>query len=91
MLMTHGEVQNLLSRSLALFFTDLFSLMDRGFILPLAGSFVSRLDPRNEIQTLVSCKFKMLKILCSYEHFIPISLPVVKPLASVVTILEDFW
>lgn len=90
-IISNSKIQSVLSKSVALFLTDLFSLMDRGFILQLAGSVVNRIDPRNAIQTLVSSKFKILKIFCSYEHFIQINIPITTPLQSIITVMKDFW
>ena len=84
------SVHATLSVSIALFLKDLLSVMDRGFVFQLIGSFITRLDPRNAIKNLTSSKFKALKILCSYEHFIPLNIPIIKELESVTTVMSDF-
>lgn len=80
-----------LSRYISLFLKDLLGLMNRGFVLQLIGNFISRLDPRNQIRVVVSCKFSALKVICCYEHFVPLNIPIIEEFTSVTTIVSDFW
>uniref|UniRef100_A0A8D3DJ61 Dedicator of cytokinesis 8 n=1 Tax=Scophthalmus maximus TaxID=52904 RepID=A0A8D3DJ61_SCOMX len=54
--------------SLAFFLYDLLSLMDRGFVFQLMSSKTVSLP------TLISMRLEFLRILCSHEHYLNLSL-----------------
>jgi dedicator of cytokinesis protein 9/10/11 len=80
-----------LARTAAYFLKDLFGLMNRGYVLQLIANFISQIDPKNATSALVSIKFAVLKIVCSYEHFVPLCLPTAPEFTSVSSLMIDFW
>ncbi|XP_072019097.1 dedicator of cytokinesis protein 7-like isoform X1 [Amphiura filiformis] len=76
----------LLNASLAFFLQDLFSLMDRGFVLNLiriyckqvSGKITALADPT----TLAQLKLDFLRIVSSHEHYVTLNLPFLPPSMS---------
>ncbi|KAJ8040484.1 Dedicator of cytokinesis protein 7 [Holothuria leucospilota] len=76
----------LLNSHLAFFMRDLFSLMDRGFVMGLihkyckqvSGKIVALSDPT----TLALLKLDFLRIICSHEHYVTLNLPFQSTVAS---------
>uniref|UniRef100_A0A671TRZ4 Dedicator of cytokinesis 8 n=1 Tax=Sparus aurata TaxID=8175 RepID=A0A671TRZ4_SPAAU len=56
--------------SLAFFLYDLLSLMDRGFVFQLVKSYSKSMS----MPTLISMRLEFLRILCSHEHYLNLSL-----------------
>nr|XP_018911108.1 PREDICTED: dedicator of cytokinesis protein 7 [Bemisia tabaci] len=75
-----------INASLAFFILDLFSIMDRGFVLMLVGIFyrevTSKLCSCPEDIMLFSLKLDFLRIVSSHEHFIALNLPFGTPFTS---------
>jgi hypothetical protein len=80
-----------LARTTAYFLKDLLGLMDRGFVQQLISDFITHIDPKNSTNALVSIKFAVMKILCAYEHFVPLCLPIAPEFTSVSTFVMDNW
>ncbi len=53
--------------------------------------YVSKICPYNDNAALVKFKFSALKILCDYEHYVPLNLPVPQQIVSVPAIPMQFW
>uniref|UniRef100_A0A4W6C4Z7 Dedicator of cytokinesis 8 n=1 Tax=Lates calcarifer TaxID=8187 RepID=A0A4W6C4Z7_LATCA len=56
--------------SLAFFLYDLLSLMDRGFVFQLVKNYSKCVS----LPTLISMRLEFLRILCSHEHYLNLSL-----------------
>eukprot|EP00041_Stephanoeca_diplocostata_P038322 m.1498353 g.1498353 ORF g.1498353 m.1498353 type:complete len:2221 (+) comp25203_c0_seq1:290-6952(+) len=64
--------------NVALFACECFSTMDRGFVLAVIQKYLSLITKGTSVSSyLIKCKLEFLKILCDYEHFVPLNLPLV--------------
>uniref|UniRef100_A0A8C4EXQ3 Dedicator of cytokinesis 8 n=1 Tax=Dicentrarchus labrax TaxID=13489 RepID=A0A8C4EXQ3_DICLA len=70
----HKEVEQAekVNISLAFFLYDLLSLMDRGFVFQLVKNYCNQVDV--SMPTLISMRLEFLRILCSHEHYLNLSL-----------------
>uniref|UniRef100_A0A671L1Y1 Dedicator of cytokinesis 8 n=1 Tax=Sinocyclocheilus anshuiensis TaxID=1608454 RepID=A0A671L1Y1_9TELE len=59
--------------SLAFFLYDLMSLMDRGFVFQLVKNYCNQVLHVN-MSTLISMRLEFLRVLCSHEHYLNLSL-----------------
>uniref|UniRef100_A0AAQ4S6U5 Dedicator of cytokinesis 8 n=1 Tax=Gasterosteus aculeatus aculeatus TaxID=481459 RepID=A0AAQ4S6U5_GASAC len=72
-----GEVEQAekVNISLAFFLYDLLSLMDRGFVFQLVKNYCNQMSAKNlSMPTLISMRLEFLRILCSHEHYLNLSL-----------------
>uniref|UniRef100_A0A674NJ54 Dedicator of cytokinesis 8 n=1 Tax=Takifugu rubripes TaxID=31033 RepID=A0A674NJ54_TAKRU len=61
--------------SLAFFLYDLLSLMDRGFVFQLVKNYCNQMSAKSVcMPTLISMRLEFLRILCSHEHYLNLSL-----------------
>ncbi|KAM7416050.1 hypothetical protein PAMA_018225 [Pampus argenteus] len=61
--------------SLAFFLYDLLSLMDRGFVFQLVKNYCNQISAKSvSLPTLISMRLEFLRILCSHEHYLNLSL-----------------
>ncbi|XP_030623318.1 dedicator of cytokinesis protein 8 [Chanos chanos] len=61
--------------SLAFFLYDLMSLMDRGFVFLLVKHYCNQMSAKSvSMSTLISMRLEFLRILCSHEHYLNLSL-----------------
>ncbi|XP_028314469.1 dedicator of cytokinesis protein 8 isoform X2 [Gouania willdenowi] len=61
--------------SLAFFLYDLLSLMDRGFVFQLVKNYCNQMSAKVVVMpTLISMRLEFLRILCSHEHYLNLSL-----------------
>ncbi|XP_076021315.1 dedicator of cytokinesis protein 8 isoform X2 [Genypterus blacodes] len=61
--------------SLAFFLYDLLSLMDRGFVFQLVKIYCNQMSSKSiSMPTLISMRLEFLRILCSHEHYLNLSL-----------------
>uniref|UniRef100_A0A8C5CC66 Dedicator of cytokinesis 8 n=1 Tax=Gadus morhua TaxID=8049 RepID=A0A8C5CC66_GADMO len=61
--------------SLAFFLYDLLSLMDRGFVFHLVKNYCNQMSSKGILMpTLISMRLEFLRILCSHEHYLSLSL-----------------
>ncbi|KAK7934281.1 hypothetical protein WMY93_005177 [Mugilogobius chulae] len=61
--------------SLAFFLYDLLSLMDRGFVFLLVKNYCNQMSSKSvSMPTLISMRLEFLRILCSHEHYLNLSL-----------------
>ncbi|XDV48898.1 hypothetical protein PO909_018249 [Leuciscus waleckii] len=61
--------------SLAFFLYDLMSLMDRGFVFQLVKNYCNQMAAKSvNMSTLISMRLEFLRILCSHEHYLNLSL-----------------
>ncbi|XP_051569546.1 dedicator of cytokinesis protein 7-like isoform X3 [Myxocyprinus asiaticus] len=73
------ELVERLNSSLAFFFNDLLSLMDRGFVFNLIRSYYKQIN--NKLHTaqnpssLTALRMDFIRIVCSHEHYITLNLP----------------
>ncbi|RUS77352.1 hypothetical protein EGW08_014889 [Elysia chlorotica] len=65
------------NHSLANFVKSCFTLMDRGYVFRLVSKYIENFNP-GDSKTLHDFKFEFLRIVCSHEHFIPLSLPLMR-------------
>eukprot|EP01102_Stenamoeba_stenopodia_P018092 TRINITY_DN6594_c0_g1_i2.p1 TRINITY_DN6594_c0_g1~~TRINITY_DN6594_c0_g1_i2.p1 ORF type:complete len:603 (-),score=115.58 TRINITY_DN6594_c0_g1_i2:1059-2867(-) len=90
------EVTPLFNSYLGFFVKDLFSLLDRGFVLSLVHEYVTITSSQvqnGQVQksSVLKDKFSFLRIICDYEHFIPLNLPITQPLASINNLTLTNW
>ncbi|XP_065103282.1 dedicator of cytokinesis protein 8 isoform X2 [Paramisgurnus dabryanus] len=61
--------------SLAFFLYDLMSLMDRGFVFQLVKNYCNQMAAKSvNMATLISMRLEFLRVLCSHEHYLNLSL-----------------
>ncbi|XP_062854998.1 dedicator of cytokinesis protein 8 [Trichomycterus rosablanca] len=61
--------------SLAFFLYDLMSLMDRGFVFNLVKNYCNQMSAKSvSMSTLISMRLEFLRVLCSHEHYLNLSL-----------------
>nr|XP_057925533.1 dedicator of cytokinesis protein 8 isoform X2 [Doryrhamphus excisus] len=61
--------------SLAFFLYDLLSLMDRGFVFQLVKNYCNQMSAKSvSMPTLISMRLEFLRILCSHEYYLNLSL-----------------
>ncbi|XP_056152523.1 dedicator of cytokinesis protein 8 [Lampris incognitus] len=61
--------------SLAFFLYDLLSLMDRGFVFQLVKNYCNQMSAKSvSMATTISMRLEFLRILCSHEHYLNLSL-----------------
>ncbi|KAM9857754.1 dedicator of cytokinesis protein 8 [Aulostomus maculatus] len=61
--------------SLAFFLYDLLSLMDRGFVFQLVKNYCNQMSAKSvSMPVLISMRLEFLRILCSHEHYLNLSL-----------------
>ncbi|KAL7828401.1 hypothetical protein SRHO_G00320350 [Serrasalmus rhombeus] len=61
--------------SLAFFIYDLMSLMDRGFVFNLVRNYCNQMSAKSvSMSTLISMRLEFLRVLCSHEHYLNLSL-----------------
>ncbi|KAJ8310567.1 hypothetical protein KUTeg_012432 [Tegillarca granosa] len=65
------------NHSLAYFVKMAFTLMDRGFVFKEIAAYMENFGP-GDPTTLHEFKFEFLQIVCSHEHFVPLSLPLMR-------------
>ncbi|XP_075426230.1 dedicator of cytokinesis protein 10 isoform X4 [Ascaphus truei] len=61
--------------SVGYFLKRCFTFMDRGFIFKMISSYINMFGPGDH-KILHQCKFEFLEEVCTYEHFVPLCLPV---------------
>lgn len=64
------------NQALSHFLVRLFSMMDRGFVFKLIKLYLDKFHSAKDSLPLHSYKFEFLAIISSYEHYIPLNLPV---------------
>jgi len=86
-------VSSEINQNLALFFKDLLSIADRGYVFSMIDNYVGQLCPSNAPSeaVLVKFKFAMLQVIVDHEHYIPLNLPIELPIISVPAIAIQFW
>uniref|UniRef100_A0A8C8J313 Dedicator of cytokinesis 8 n=1 Tax=Oncorhynchus tshawytscha TaxID=74940 RepID=A0A8C8J313_ONCTS len=61
--------------SLAFFLYDLLSLMDRGFVFILVKNYCNQMSAKSiSMPTMIGIRLEFLRILCSHEHYLNLSL-----------------
>ncbi|XP_055868577.1 dedicator of cytokinesis protein 9-like isoform X6 [Biomphalaria glabrata] len=73
----HKEETKNANHSLANFVKNCFTLMDRGYVFKMISKYIENFNP-GDSKTLHDIKFEFLRIVCSHEHFIPLSLPLMR-------------
>nr|XP_019958252.1 PREDICTED: dedicator of cytokinesis protein 8 [Paralichthys olivaceus] len=69
--------------SLAFFLYDLLSLMDRGFVFQLVKNYCNQMSAKSvSMPTLISMRLEFLRILCSHEHYLNLSLFFISPASA---------
>ncbi|XP_052335051.1 dedicator of cytokinesis protein 8-like isoform X4 [Oncorhynchus keta] len=72
--------------SLAFFLYDLLSLMDRGFVFILVKNYCNQMSTKTvSMPTLISMRLEFLRILCSHEHYLNLSLYFSSPASAPVS------
>ncbi|KAJ6244379.1 dedicator of cytokinesis dock [Anaeramoeba flamelloides] len=75
---TIGKTLNL---EIAIFFKDLFSLIDRGYVFQLIDFYLKNLIPRDKSEvSIMEFRPYFLRVLTNYEYFIQLNLPVLPSL-----------
>ena len=75
------------NHALAHFIARMFSLMDRGYVFRLIKLYLDKFHTAKDSVPLHTYKFEFLAIVTSYEHYVPLNMPinfaqVLKPLNS---------
>ncbi|KAI9144507.1 hypothetical protein BKA69DRAFT_1122349 [Paraphysoderma sedebokerense] len=82
-----------LNEALAYFLLDLFNFMNKTFVVDLIEQHATRFR-LSDSGTLLEFKFDFLSIICGYEHFIPLNLPLTsyfnEPFARLSAMLKQF-
>ncbi|XP_010731302.2 dedicator of cytokinesis protein 8 isoform X2 [Larimichthys crocea] len=81
----HKEVEQAekVNISLAFFLYDLLSLMDRGFVFQLVKNYCNQISAKSvSMPTLISMRLEFLRILCSHEHYLNLSLFFSSPMSA---------
>uniref|UniRef100_A0A8C7Z2D4 Dedicator of cytokinesis 8 n=1 Tax=Oryzias sinensis TaxID=183150 RepID=A0A8C7Z2D4_9TELE len=68
--------------SLAFFLYDLMSLMDRGFVFQLVKNYCNQVNLLVSMPNLISMRLEFLRILCSHEHYLNLSIFFCSPASS---------
>ncbi|KAJ8380780.1 hypothetical protein SKAU_G00015580 [Synaphobranchus kaupii] len=69
--------------SLAFFLYDLLSLMDRGFVFQLVKNYCNQMLAKSvSMPTLITMRLEFLRILCSHEHYLNLSLFFTNPTSA---------
>ncbi|KAJ8285221.1 hypothetical protein GJAV_G00023710 [Gymnothorax javanicus] len=69
--------------SLAFFLYDLLSLMDRGFVFQLVKNYCNQMSAKSvSMPTLITMRLEFLRILCSHEHYLNLSLFFINPASA---------
>ncbi|KJE96095.1 Dock7 protein [Capsaspora owczarzaki ATCC 30864] len=63
-----------LNQSVAYFLRDALAFYDRGFILSLVQRHLNETAP-NDAEVLLEFKLEFIRILCNYEHYVALNLP----------------
>uniref|UniRef100_A0A4W6C3U8 Dedicator of cytokinesis 8 n=1 Tax=Lates calcarifer TaxID=8187 RepID=A0A4W6C3U8_LATCA len=72
---TYQKLTEKVNISLAFFLYDLLSLMDRGFVFQLVKNYCNQMSAKCvSLPTLISMRLEFLRILCSHEHYLNLSL-----------------
>uniref|UniRef100_A0A671PHY5 Dedicator of cytokinesis protein 8-like n=1 Tax=Sinocyclocheilus anshuiensis TaxID=1608454 RepID=A0A671PHY5_9TELE len=66
-----SDQHNLIQELLAFFLYDLMSLMDRGLVFQLVKNYCNQVL---HMSTLISMRLEFLRVLCSHEHYLNLSL-----------------
>ena len=68
-----------LNASVAFFVFDMFSIMDRGYVLNLIRAYCKQMNAKitslPDAANLIELKFDFIQIVCSHEHYLPLNLP----------------
>lgn len=75
-----------MTENVALFLKDLFTIYDRGLIMDLVYLFQSKL-PNNS----ANLKFEFLRIICDYEHYIQLNLPLPDRITDIPSLDMTLW
>ncbi|XP_063429493.1 dedicator of cytokinesis protein 9-like isoform X5 [Mytilus trossulus] len=67
----------LANQSIASFLKMCFTLMDRGFVFEMISKYIQNFGP-GDAKTLFEFKYEFLTRVCSHEHYIPLSLPMMR-------------
>ncbi|PVD19166.1 hypothetical protein C0Q70_21731 [Pomacea canaliculata] len=65
------------NHNLANFVKNCFTLMDRGYVFRLVSKHLEHFVP-GDLKVLHDLKIEFLRIVCNYEHYIPLSLPLMR-------------
>ncbi|XP_018614774.1 dedicator of cytokinesis protein 8 isoform X2 [Scleropages formosus] len=69
--------------SLAFFLYDLLSLMDRGFVFHLVKNYCNQMSAKGmSMPVLITMRLEFLRILCSHEHYLNLSLFFTSPASA---------
>uniref|UniRef100_A0A8C7Z2K8 Dedicator of cytokinesis 8 n=1 Tax=Oryzias sinensis TaxID=183150 RepID=A0A8C7Z2K8_9TELE len=71
--------------SLAFFLYDLMSLMDRGFVFQLVKNYCNQVNLLVSMPNLISMRLEFLRILCSHEHYLNLSIFFCSPASAPVS------
>lgn len=77
-----------MNRNLALFVTDLFRVMDRGFVLDLVHDYFNYIGTEAVVTIF---KFRFLQICSDFEHYSPLNLPIETTIDSIESLQLKFW
>lgn len=80
-----------LNQAVGYFLRDCLGFMDRGFIFSLIHRHADETKP-NDSEVLLEFKLEFLRIICNYEHYVALNLPLVPKAYSdkMLTLSEEF-
>uniref|UniRef100_A0A8C7Z0S3 Dedicator of cytokinesis 8 n=1 Tax=Oryzias sinensis TaxID=183150 RepID=A0A8C7Z0S3_9TELE len=83
---TEVEQAEKVNISLAFFLYDLMSLMDRGFVFQLVKNYCNQMSAKSvSMPNLISMRLEFLRILCSHEHYLNLSIFFCSPASAPVS------
>ena len=80
---SRSTISRVINENLALFLKDLLGLIDRGLIMDIIYLYVTKV-PAN-------LKYEFLRIICDYEHFVQINLPLPDRIDSIPELENTLW
>jgi hypothetical protein len=83
-----------LNEGLAVFLCNCFPFLDRFIVFELIAGHINAIS-KQETEVLIGFKYDFLRIICAYEHYIPLNAPInsqgdVK-FEKIVNIQKEFW
>ena len=86
----NGRQGRELNETIAYFLKDMLSLIDRGAVFDLMNRYCAKLLEKGHAG-LAQLQFNFLAIITSYEHYVPLNLPLPDRIDAIPKIISLFW
>jgi hypothetical protein len=80
---SRNTLSRIINENLAHFVKDLLTLLDRGILMDLIYLYVTKVPP--------PLKYEFLRIICDYENFIQLSLPLPDRVDEIPNLENNLW